>query len=46
METLKCEQEEFMAITLLRIVASNEYICKCSQTKRVYGNYDIADCNF
>jgi len=35
-----------MAIMLLLIVTSNEGICKCSQRKRVYENYDIVDCNF
>ena len=33
-----------MAIMLLLIVTSNEGICKCSQRKRVYGIYDLADC--
>jgi len=30
---------------VLRMVTSNEGMCKCSQRKRVYGNYVIADCN-
>ena len=37
---------EFTAIMLLLFITSNEGFCKCSQKKRGYGNYDIADCNF
>ena len=35
-----------MAALMLQFVTSNEGICKCSQRKRVYSNYVIADCNF
>ena len=37
---------EFTAIMLLLFITFNEGFCKCSQRKRGYGNYDIADCNF